>query len=370
LIKHESNYNGGSSTKGGSELERGLLQSYLSRLGGNYQRFGATHLRRPRQVNQQTNGGTVNDGAAATNGTGSNPCWRNSTILPAHSGSVFYQQQMQLEQQHSLQMQPIDHSIQQKLNGSLVELPSNATSESWHFCSADLQTITSAMPVATVMASTTSSMPANLHLVNTSTGATVPASATATMILSPTNAFHDIANGNCTTVANSVHPTIGAAMSADGCSGGNTAVFMPSSVGGSSGSSGLVITAESSACSIPAATTTNGHQNRYHHDCQDNFISMDFSPEIPPPAQEDEIEEIPDLLDVQNFLNKFPFTDNDEEDLMTSIGLDSINSNSNNIINNVGFNSHKNDVKLPPGPQFFIAPEEDFWNFPGLMDMS
>ncbi|VDL59656.1 unnamed protein product [Hymenolepis diminuta] len=373
-VKQESSYNGNSS-KGGSELERSLLQSYLSRLGGNYQRFGATHLRRPRQTPHPTNG-TVN--GTATNGTNSNPCWRNSTILPAHSESVFYQQQMQLEQQ-TQQIQQIYQPIQQKINGSLLELPSNVTADSWHFCSADLQTIAPTMPVATMMTTTsmvgsplihtTSSMPANLHLGNTTTGPAVPGSTATAMILSPANAFDEITNGNCTSVGNPVHVTIGT-MNGNDYSGGNARVFMPSSVGGSSGSSAPVLTAESSACSIPAATVENGHQN-YHHNHQDDFMSMELSPEIPLSTDEDDKEEIPDLLDVQNFLSKFPFTDNDEEDLIASIGLDSNNSNSDNSTNNnTDFNSHKNDLKLPPGPQFFIPPGEDFWNLPGLMDMS
>lgn len=118
-------------------------------------------------------------------------------------------------------------------------------------------------------------MPANLHLGNTTAGAAVPGSAATAMILSPANAFDEITNGNCTSVGNPVHVTIGT-MNGNDFSGGNARVFMPSSVGGSSGSSGPVLTSESSACSIPAATVENGHQN-YHHNHQDDFMSTEVS---------------------------------------------------------------------------------------------
>ncbi|KAM7542711.1 hypothetical protein Aperf_G00000016827 [Anoplocephala perfoliata] len=347
-------------SKGGSELERSLLQSYLSRLGGNYQRFGASHLRRSRQApNCPPSAGSV----AASNSAGSNTpqaFWRNSTILPAHSESVFYQQQpqVQIEQQ---QQQP----LQQKMNGSSVEVPSNADTWVKQFCPlAELQTLaTSANPVATMITSpvagaallhTTSSMPANLHLVN---GATIPESAaTATMILSPgiaANAFTAVPDGGDSSFCKSVHVDI--------CATTAGGLFLPSSAGGSSGNSGPVLTAESSSCSIPTVTSLNGHQEG------NNLMPMEFSPRILSPPDGDGRSVSPDLSDVQDFLSGLPF-DEEDEDLIASVGFD---CNSNTTTNS-GLTDNSNVQKLPPGPQFFVPPESDpsIWELSGLMDLS
>ena len=90
----------------GSELERTLLQTYLHRLGGSYYRHqhcGSVRNRRARQItslNSSVASGitTSSAGNGATLGVLDNSqpqpqtFWRNSTILPAHSDSVFYQQ--------------------------------------------------------------------------------------------------------------------------------------------------------------------------------------------------------------------------------------------------------------------------------------
>lgn len=178
----------------------------------------------------------------------------------------------------------------------------------WQICSADLRNITPSMTVATPMITNspmvgssflhaTSSMPANLHLVNTgSAGGNIPGSSATAMILSPANNLNDMTDGSgmgnrlqCVTIG----PMNGNGVNTCGV-GNNTGVCMPSSFGGSSGSSGPVLTAESSACSIPSATVENGFQNsnsnhhhhhhEYHHDAHrqysdhyDDFMSMEVS---------------------------------------------------------------------------------------------
>lgn len=69
---------------------------------------------------------------------------------------------------------------------------------------------------------------------------------------------------------------------------------------------------------------------------------------------------------MQDFLSALPF-DDDDEDLMASIGFDCNSNTANSTLDD-----NSNDLKLPPGPQFFVPPEGDpsFWEFPGLMDPS
>lgn len=80
----------------GSELERSLLQSYLCRLGGNYYQRGAARARRARQLSYLASTGVPPSSdviGVSANTALLQTLWRNSTILPAHSENIFYQQQ-------------------------------------------------------------------------------------------------------------------------------------------------------------------------------------------------------------------------------------------------------------------------------------
>ncbi|VDK34103.1 unnamed protein product [Taenia asiatica] len=319
----------------GSKLERSLLQSYLCRLGGNYYQRGAARARRARQLSYLASAGVpLSPGVI---GVGANTAllqtlWRNSTILPAHSENVFYQQQT-------------CQAVPQKLNGSIVKQPS--ATEAWmdQLCSSTalqtpfnpVSTSPASVTVASVAAPilhTTSSMPANLHLVNAPT----------TMVLSPavTDPFFHAPSTVAVTNATSI---------GNGGEGGG-AVFLPS-VSDSSGSSGPVLTAEGSSCSIPASS--NG---RIAERTEDRLMAMEFSPsdldDIPSPPRA----ETHDISDVQDFLSAFPL---DEE--MMGFGAASPVAASTTTATSF-------DSRLPPEPQFFVPPDADILWRQGLMDIS
>lgn len=125
--------------------------------------------------------------------------------------------------------------------------------------------------VAAPILHTTSSMPANLHLVNAPT----------TMVLSP--AMTDPFFPAPPTVAITTAASVG-----NGGKGGG-AVFLPS-VSDSSGSSGPVLTAEGSSCSIPASSvgqiverTEDGlvaMEVIYAHACKVVFFGPEYGSEL------------------------------------------------------------------------------------------
>ncbi|CDS37577.1 RPEL repeat [Echinococcus multilocularis] len=319
----------------GSELERSLLQSYLCRLGGNYYQRGAARARRARQLSCLASAGIPLSSDVV--GVGDNNAllqtlWRNSTIPIAHSDNIFYQQQT-------------CQAVPQKLNESLVK-QSSAT-EAWmdQLCSsAALHTAFKTMstaPAAATVASvatpilhTTSSMPANLHLVN----------APATMLLTP--AINDSFFPAPPTVA------ITTAASAGNRGEGRGAVFLPCVSSGSSGSSGPVLTAESSSCSIPASSN-----DQIAERTEDGLMAMEFSPsdlnDIPSPPRA----ETHDISDVQDFLSAFPL---DEE----TIGFGAASP----VASSTTTTSF--DSRLPPESQFFVQPDADVLWRQGLMDIS
>ncbi|VDM16870.1 unnamed protein product [Hydatigera taeniaeformis] len=319
----------------GSELERSLLQSYLCRLGGNYYQRGAARARRARQLSYLASSGTPlsSDPIGVSSNTALlQTFWRNSTILPAHSENIFYQQQTS---------QPVS----QKMNGNIVKLPS--ATEAWmdQLCtSTAIQTtfnpVSSSPSTATVASvpapilHTTSSMPANLHLVN----------APATMVLSSamTDPFFP------------APPTASVTNAASASNGGQgeVAVFLPST-SGSSSSSGPVLTAEGSSCSIP--TSSNG---QIAEPTRDTLMAMEFSPtdlnDIPSPPRA----ETHDISDVQDFLSAFPL---DEE--VMGFGAASPVIPSTTTVTSF-------DSELSSDPHLFVPPDADLLWRQGLMDIS
>ncbi|VDD79328.1 unnamed protein product [Mesocestoides corti] len=302
----------------GSDLERNLLNSYLHRLGGSYYQRSAARRRRARQLSCLTPATTA---AATTVNTASQPYWRNSTILPAHSDTVF--------------CGPSCTGTPESLGGSLARVCPDT--EDWvnQLCSTeDFQTTPSATgdsfssvttvavaPTAATLHVTTS-VPANLNLVN----------APNVLTRAPDSTVMKIPR---------------------------TGLFLPSSVGGSSGSSGPAFTAESSSCSIPATNSING----LLQPTQGDLAPMEFSTgdldDIPSPPPATTPSQSHDLSDVQDFLSTFPFDEQSDmcDDVMAFCSTSPVASSVSKL-------------PLPPEPQFFASAmmqtsESALWGVPG-----